>query len=125
MGEGQFGGVDNLATEVDEVDINCPGSVPDHPDPSEIVFNGMHPPGKVKWIEFCLKNRHLIKELERGEFGRHIDRFGLNDGTRLHELRLGQGRQRRKSPFQILCSRLDIGSEGDDGPLTWPWGVRR
>ena len=68
-----------MAAEVDKVDIDRPGPVPDRPDPSEVVFNRMHPPGKVKWIEFCLENCDLIEELERGEFGRHIDRFGLND----------------------------------------------
>ena len=79
MGEGQFGGVDNLAVEVNEVDVNRPGPVPDRPDPPKGVLDRMHPTGKVERIEFCLENRHLIEKLEFGEFGRHINRIRFKD----------------------------------------------
>ena len=87
MRQGQFRGVDDLPAEVDEIDVDRPGSVSDRSESSKVILDRMHSPGKVERIEFCLENRDLIEELERGEFGRHIDRLGLDDGTRLHELR--------------------------------------
>ena len=124
MGEDQLGGVDNLATEVNEVDVDRSWAVPDRSDPSKGILNGMHPPGKVERIEFCLENRHLIEELECGEFRWHADRLRLDDGTRPHKSRFRQDRQGGDRPFQVVCPRLDVGSEGDDGARTWPWGGR-
>ena len=91
MRQRQLGGVDGLSSEVYKVDVNRPGSVPDRPDPSKIILNRMHSTRKVKRIKRRLENRHLIEELERGEFRRHVDRLGLNNRTRLHKPRLGQG----------------------------------
>ena len=125
MRKDQLGGVDDLSAEVDEIDVNRPGAVPNGADPPKVVLNRMHPAGEVKRIERRLENRHLIEELERGEFGQYIDRLGLNDGTRLHKPRPGQGRKRGNRPLQVIGPRLDIRSEGDNGPLTWPLGVRR
>ena len=118
MRQNQFGGVDDLSAEVDEIDVDRPGSVPDRPNPPEIVLDRMHPAGEVKRIERRLENRHLIEELERGEFGRDVNRFGLNDRTRLHKSRFGKGRKRGYRPLQIVRPRLDVGSKGDYGEDT-------
>ena len=125
MGESQLRGVDNLAAEVDEIDVNRPGPVSHGTDPSKDILDGMHSPGKVENVKFCLKNSHLIEELERGEFGWHIDRIRLNDGACLHECRFRQSRKRGNRPFQVFCPRFQVRSEGNDGPLTWPLGVLR
>ena len=123
MGKGQLGGVDDLSAEVDEVDVDRPRSIPDRPNPSEVVLDRMHPTGKIERIEGRLENRNLIEELERGKFGRYVNRLGLNDRTRLHKSRLGQGRKRGNRPLQKVRSRLNIRSERDNRPITWPLGV--
>ena len=87
MGERQLGGVDNLAAEVNEVDVDCPGAISDGPGPPKVVLDGMHSPREVENIKFCIENRHLIKKFERDEFEGYIDRLRLNDRTRLHECR--------------------------------------
>ena len=46
MGKGQLGDVDDLSAEVDEVDVDRPRSIPDRPNPSEVVLDRMHPTGK-------------------------------------------------------------------------------
>ena len=92
MRQGQFGSVDDLTAEVDEIDVNRPGTVLNDTNPSEIVLDRMHLAGEVKRIERRLENRHLIEEFKRGEFGWHIDRIRLNDGTRLHKFRFRQSR---------------------------------
>ena len=124
MRKRQFGSVDDLSPEVNEVDINRPRAVSHHPHPSEIVLDRMHSARKVKRIKVCLKYRDLIEKLERGEFLWHINWFGLNDGTRLHKPRPGQGRKRDNRPPQIVRPWLNIRSKGDNRPITWPLGVR-
>ena len=124
MRQGQFRGVDDLPAEVDEIDVDRPGPVPNGANPPEIILDRMHPAGEVKRLERRFENRDLIEELERGEFRRNINRFGLNDGTRAHKSRLGQGRQRSNRPIQIVRPRLQVRPEGDNGPFTWPLGVR-
>ena len=91
MRQGQFGRVDDLSAEVDEIDVDRSGTVPNGANPPEIVLDRMHPAGEVKRIERCLENRNLIEKLERGEFRRYVDRLRLNDRTCLHKPRLGQG----------------------------------
>ena len=108
MGERQLGGVDNLTAEVNEVDVDRPGPIPDRPDPPKGVLDRMHPTGKVERIEFCLKNRHLVEEFKRSEFGWHIDWLRLKNRTRPHKLRFRQGRKRRDRPFQVFRPRLDV-----------------
>ena len=118
MRQSQFGGVDDLPAKVNEVDVNRPGAVPDRPNPPKIVLDRMHPTGKVKRIEHRLENRDLIEELERGESRRSVDWLGLNDGTRRHKPRRGQGRKRGNRPLEIIRPRLDVGSKGDYGEDT-------
>ena len=125
MRQSQFRGVDGLSIEVNEIDVNRPGTVPNGANPPEVVLDRMHPTGEVKRIERRLENRDLIEELERGEFRRHVNRLGLEDGTRPCKRRPGKRRKRGNRPFQVIGPRLDIRSEGDNGPITWPWGVRR
>ena len=122
MREGQFGGVDDLTAKVDEVEVNRPGTVPDRPDPSEIILYRMHPTGEGKRIERRLENRHLIEELERGEFRRNTNWLSLNDRTRLHELRFRQGRERSDRLLQIVRPWLNIRPKGDNRPITWSFG---
>ena len=125
MRQGQLGGVDDPPSEVDEIDVNCPRTVPDRANPPEVVLNRMHPAGEVKRIERRRENRHLIEELERGEFGRHVNWLGLNDTTRLHKPRLGQGRKRGNRLFQVFCPRLDIGTEGNEDAFASTRDARR
>ena len=67
MRERQFGGVDYLATEINEIYINGTGTVANGANAAEIFFNRMHSARKLKGIERCFKYGDLIEELESGE----------------------------------------------------------
>ena len=108
MRKRQRGVVADDAIEVDEVDVDGSRSVPDGSDAAEPVFDGMHPSGKIVWLERRVKYEDLVEELHRRVFGRYVDRLRFDDRACLQQMRAGERRQGVSGLLEVVGARLDV-----------------